>query len=669
MVNRLADESSPYLRQHRDNPVDWYPWGDDAFTEARRRNVPVLLSIGYSSCHWCHVMAHECFEDHEVATVMNERFVNVKVDREERPDIDAIYMEAVQAMTGRGGWPMTAFLTPDAKPFFAGTYFPKAALIRLMDAVSDVWANRRDDVDTNVEALMGAITRSTSILPAGSTADRSVIDAAVARLVESFDPEWGGFGGAPKFPSTMNLDLLLHQWMHTGDDQLRHVAVTTLDAMASGGMYDHIGGGFARYSVDEKWLVPHFEKMLYDQALLVRVYTHAAVATGEARFARVARDTIDYVLRDMTHPDGGFFSAEDADSADLAGNMHEGWFSTWTPAEIRAALPDRLADAAIEWYGITPEGNFDGRSIPTRHVHRGLLDRPAEVEEARAALFAARNARPRPLRDDKVITEWNALMLSALADAAFLFDDDAWLEAALRNGEFLVAELRDDTGRWSRSWHQDATLHGTSRGRHRALAADLAALVDAFVRLGEASGERRWLDVAVQTADHLLDHHWDPVHGGLHTTAHDAEELVARQKELLDNATPSANSTAAVALQRLAALTGEDRFARHAERILQLLDSVMRRMPSAAGNALCALDLLTAGPVEVVVPGTLGTYGAVLRCAWRPHVVLAWGEPGSGSLWDGRRIGEAYVCRDRVCLTPARNAEELARQLADQRPK
>ena len=664
-MNRLAGETSPYLRQHRDNPVDWYPWGEEAFAEARRRDVPVLLSIGYSSCHWCHVMAHECFEDDEVAAVMNARFVNVKVDREERPDIDAIYMEAVQAMTGRGGWPMTVFLAPDARPFFAGTYFPKAAFLRLMDAVSDVWANRREDVDINVEALMGAITRSTSIVAADTTADRGVIDAAVSRLVESFDPEWGGFGSAPKFPSTMNLDLLLRQWMRTGDEGLGRVAVTTLDAMASGGMYDHIGGGFARYSVDEKWLVPHFEKMLYDQALLVRVYAHAAVATGEARYAQVVRETIDYVLRDMTHPAGGFFSAQDADSADLAGYMHEGWFSTWTPAEIRAALPHRLAEAAIDWYGISAEGNFEGRSIPTRHLHRGVLARPPEVDEARAALLAARNERPQPLRDDKVITEWNASMLSALAEAAFLFGERAWLEAALRNGEFLVAELRDASGRWSRSWHEN----GTPRARHRALAADLAALVDAFVRLGEASGERRWLDVAAETADHLLDHHWDPVHGGLETSPHDGEQLVARQKELLDNATPSSNSTAALAFLRLAALTGEDRFAHHTERILRLLDSVMRRLPAAAGNALCALDLFTEGITEIVVPGPLGTYAGILRGAWRPHTVLAWGEPGSGPLWEGREAGRAYVCRERVCLVPADSPDELVRQLSDQRPK
>jgi uncharacterized protein YyaL (SSP411 family) len=664
-MNRLGGETSPYLRQHRDNPVDWYPWGGEAFAEARRRNVPVLLSVGYSSCHWCHVMAHECFEDHEVAAEMNARFVNVKVDREERPDIDAIYMEAVQAMTGRGGWPMTAFLAPDGSPFFAGTYFPKAAFLRLMEAVTDVWTNRREDVDTNVEALMGAIRRSTEIQPAEATADRSVIDVAAERLLESFDAEWGGFGSAPKFPSTMNLDLLLRQWMRTGDDRFRHVVVTTLDAMASGGMYDHIGGGFARYSVDEKWLVPHFEKMLYDQALLVRVYTHAAVATGEARFAQVVRETIDYVLREMTHPNGGYFSAEDADSSDLAGHMHEGWFSTWTPVEIRAVLPADLAELAIDWYGITQEGNFEGRTIPTRHERRGLIARPPEVEQARAALLAARAERPHPMRDDKVITEWNALMLSSLAEAALLFDNDEWLAAALRNGEFLVSELRDPTGRWSRSWHEDAE----PRARHRALAADLAALVDAFVRLGEVSGERRWLDLAVETADQLLDNHWDPVHGGLSTTPHDGEQLVARQKELLDNATPSANSTAALALLRLAALTGEDRFTHHSERILRLLDSVMRRLSSAAGNALCAVDLLSEGVTEIVVPGPLGVYTDVVRGGWRPHTVLAWGQPADGPVWDGREEGRAYVCRGRVCLTPATSPNELERQLADQRPK
>jgi hypothetical protein len=664
-VNRLANEVSPYLRQHRDNPVDWYAWGPDAFDEARRRNVPILLSVGYSACHWCHVMAHECFEDDEVATAMNAQFVNIKVDREERPDIDAIYMEAVQAMTGRGGWPMTAFLTPDAKPFFGGTYFPKEAFLRLMVAVTDVWLNRREDVDTNVNALMDAISRSESLPPSSTVADRSVLDGAMSHLASTFDAEWGGFGSAPKFPSTMNIDLLLRSWVSTGNTRARDIACTTLDAMASGGMYDHIGGGFARYSVDEQWLVPHFEKMLYDQALLVRAYSHAAAATGEARYARVVRETITYVLDDLTHPDGGFYSAEDADSQDIAGDMHEGWFYTWTLAEVRAALPPHLVQPALNWYAMGDDGNFEGRNIPTRHMHRGDLERPAEVEEARRLLFAARARRHRPLRDDKVITEWNAYMLSSLAEAALLFDEPLWRDAALHNAEFLLRELRDSSGKWLRAWHES----GSPRARHAALAADLAALVDAFVRVGEASGQSRWLDHAVAVANALLDNHWDPERGGLFTTANDAEQLVARQKDVLDNATPSANSTAAAALLRLAALTGETRFAHHAERILQLLDSVMRRMSGAAGNALGALDTYLHGVTEVVVPGSLGTFGAVYRETWRPRAVLAWGDPAAGPLWEGRTLGHAYVCTGHVCLSPSSTPEALRSQLSVHPPK
>ena len=659
-MNRLANEVSPYLRQHRDNPVDWYPWGDEAFAAARDRGVPILLSVGYSACHWCHVMAHECFEDDGVAAEMNRRFVNVKVDREERPDVDAVYMEAVQALTGRGGWPMTVFMTPEGKPFYGGTYFPKPSFLQLMAAITDVWENRRDDVDTNVNALMDALSRSEISAPAAAVPGAELLDQAVSSLAANFDREWGGFGAAPKFPSTMNIDLLLRSWAVSGNTSARDIAVDTLDAMAAGGMHDHLGGGFARYSVDRQWLVPHFEKMLYDQALLLRVYVHAAVTTGEARFERVARSIIRYVLRDLTHPDGGFYSAEDADSADLDGHHHEGWFYTWTPREIRALLPSHEADIVTQWFGVTESGNFEGRNIFTRHTVRSAYVPPPDVESAMRVLFEARKSRPRPLLDNKVLTEWNGLMLSALAEAALLFGDDECLSAALRNGEFLVRELRGPDGRWHRSWHEE----GAPRSRHSGLAADLAALVDAFTRLGEASGQGRWTALAVETADQLLDNHWDPELGGLFTTANDAERLVVRQKDLLDNATPSANSLAAVALLRLAGLTGETRFANHADRILQLLDPVMRRAPSAAGNALAALHTRLVGTSELVVPGTLGDFAPVVRGAWRPNLVLAWGEADASSLWQGRTMGNAYLCRGQVCMTPAGDAATLAAQLA-----
>ena len=658
-MNRLANEVSPYLRQHRDNPVDWYPWGDEAFAAARERNVPILLSVGYSACHWCHVMAHDCFEDETVATDMNARFVNVKVDREERPDVDAVYMEAVQAMTGRGGWPMTVFMTPEGKPFFGGTYFPKPSFLQLMAAVSDVWINRRDDVESNVTALMDALSRSEISAPAATLPGSELLDNAVSHLAANFDAEWGGFGAAPKFPSTMNIDLLLRSFAASDNSSARDIAVSSLDAMAAGGMHDHLGGGFARYSVDREWLVPHFEKMLYDQALLARVYVHAAVVTGETRFARVARRTIEYVLRDLTHADGGFFSAEDADSADFDGHHHEGWFYTWTPSELRALLPSHDADLVTQWFGISESGNFEGRNILSRHNFRDAYVPAPALEPALTKMFESRNDRPRPLLDDKVLTEWNGLMLSSLSEAALLFDEPKWLDAAIANAEFLLAELRDSSGRWYRSWHAD----GNPRARNSALAADLAALVDGFTRLGEACGQRRWTNHAVDAADQLLDHHWDPELGGLFTTADDGERLIVRQKDLLDNATPSANSLAAVALLRLAALTGEQRFANHADRILQLLDPVMRRAPSAAGNALAGLHTRLVGPSELVVPGPLGIFGDAYRARWRPNLLLAWGEADGSPLFEGRTNGSAYLCHGHVCMAPATDVGVLRSQL------
>ncbi len=395
-MNRLAEETSPYLRQHRDNPVDWYAWGPEAFAAARERDVPVLLSVGYSACHWCHVMAHESFEDDEVATEMNRRFVNIKVDREERPDVDAIYMDAVQAMTGRGGWPMTAFLTPAGEPFYGGTYFPKPQFLKLMEAVDDAWRNRRDDLAKNATALREAISRTARLRPAGHVVGEAQIEQAVGALAGTFDAEWGGFGAAPKFPSTMSLDLVLLWYLRTADERAREIVTVSLDAMASGGMYDHIGGGFARYSVDRQWLVPHFEKMLYDQALLVRVYAHAASALDEPRWHQVVTETVEYVLRDLRQPAGGISSAEDADSPGPDGHGHEGLFHTWTVEEVRAVL-DGDADAALEFYGIRPAGNFEGRSIPNRLHARGQFARPPEIEAARQRLFATREER-RPAR-------------------------------------------------------------------------------------------------------------------------------------------------------------------------------------------------------------------------------------------------------------------------------
>jgi uncharacterized protein YyaL (SSP411 family) len=657
-MNRLAEETSPYLRQHRDNPVDWYPWGPDAFAAATERDVPILLSVGYSACHWCHVMAHECFEDADVAAVMNDRFVNVKVDREERPDVDSVYMEAVQATTGRGGWPMTVFMTPAGRPFFGGTYFPKPSFLKLMDAVDDAWRNRRVDIEQNGEQLTRAISASSAITAAADVPPLSVVNDTLQKIARAFDAEWGGFGQAPKFPSTMHLELVLRAFMASGSDAARTILTTTLDAMASGGIYDHIGGGFARYSVDREWLVPHFEKMLYDQALLVRCYLHAYAVLGLDQYRQVVDETVRYVLTDLRHPDGGFYSAEDADSPDEHGHGHEGLFSTWTPADVLGVLGPN-GTVALEWWGITDAGNFEGRSIPNRMHARGELRRPPQIEAARRLLLAARSTRPRPGLDDKVLTEWNALFLSSLTEAAALLRRDDWLAAAVANGEFLLRELRRPDGRWHRSWQAG----GSPPARHDALAADHAALVDAFTRLGEATGQARWIEAARQTADTMLDWFWDPIEGGLFTVAEDGEQLVARQKDVLDNATPSANSTAAVALLRLAALTGEQRYANHADRILQLLSKVIEQTPAAVSNALVAIEMRHRGFTEIAIVGDRPDLVRLAHAVWRPDAVLAWGEPYDSPLWEARRDGLAYVCRNFTCAEPQSTPEGFFRQL------
>ena len=661
-MNRLAAETSPYLRQHRDNPVDWYPWGPDAFAAAKERNVPILLSVGYSACHWCHVMAHECFEDNEVAEQMNKLFVNIKVDREERPDVDAVYMDAVQAMTGRGGWPMTVFMTPDAEPFYGGTYFPKDAFLKLMDAIDDVYRTRPDDIRQNVAALVEAIDSSSKIEPADDLPGVEDLNKAVQALGGAFDEEWGGFGQAPKFPSTFNLELMLRACLSTSGDAPKQIVGTSLDAMASGGMYDHIGGGFARYSVDREWLVPHFEKMLYDQALLCGIYLHALIVLGQTQWRQVLEETIDYVLTELRHPDGGFYSAEDADSPDEQGHGVEGLFYTWTPDEVRAALPNTdpgTVEALLDWYDITDAGNFEGRSIPNRMSARGQLARTPELDTVRSQLHTARARRERPGLDDKVLTEWNALFLSTLTQAASVLARQDWLDAAVANGEFLLRELRKDNGRWHRSWQAD----GDPKARHDALAADHAALIDAFTRLGEATGQARWIEEATRTADTMLEWFWDPQQGGLYTTAEDAEKLVVRQKDLSDNATPSANSSAAIALYRLAALTGEQRYANHADRILQLVGGLIGKAPGMFSNALVATDLRRRGATEIAVIGDRPDLVRLAQSIWRPDTVLAWGEPYDSPLWADRKDGFAYVCREYACEAPQDTLEGFAELL------
>jgi uncharacterized protein YyaL (SSP411 family) len=664
-VNRLADETSPYLRQHKDNPVDWWPWGPAALAEAASRDVPVLLSVGYSACHWCHVMAHECFEDAEVAAAMNAGFVCIKVDREERPDVDSVYMDAVQAISGHGGWPMTVFLAPDGRPFYGGTYFPKPNFLQLMGAVTEAWEQRRDELLAQGDQLVAAISRTSAIQPADDLPGIEALNAALAQLGERFDPQWGGFGPAPKFPSTMSLDLVARVYASSGSEAALEILTTSLDAMASGGMYDHIGGGFARYSVDPRWLVPHFEKMLYDQALLLRAYVHGWQLTGNERWRQVAEEVVAYVERDLRRDSGGIASAEDADSPDEHGHGHEGLFHTWTPAEVRAVLDEPAATAVMAWFDISDAGNFEGRSIPNRMHARGQFARPADIEDARRQLFDAREKRPRPGLDDKVLTEWNALWFGALAEAGAAFDRPDWVRSAEDIADFLCTELRSANGRWRRSFQAAAPSDADGRrARHDALAADHGALVEAFVSLAQASGRARWIDEAVAVAEVLVDHFWDADLGGVYTTAADGEVLVARQKDLMDNATPSANSMAALGLLRLAALTGHQRYANLADQILRLVGNVVGQAPSAFSHLLAAAALRAAGATEIAVVGHRPDLVRAVHERFLPNAVLAWGEPYDSPLWEGRRDGHAYVCRDYACQAPVTDVDALLGQLA-----
>jgi len=678
--NRLAAETSPYLRQHADNPVDWYPWGEEAFARARHEDRPIFLSVGYSACHWCHVMAHESFEDPGTAAVLNASFVCVKVDREERPDVDAVYMEAVQSMTGSGGWPMSVFLDTDRRPFFGGTYFPAVdrpgspSFRTVLAAITDVWDHRRDEVEEQAGELSAAIA-SRSVLAAdpdrtstlgslrGDGDGPDLLAAAVADLAKRFDPTWGGFGPAPKFPQPTSVDIALaHARRHPGDDHALRMATTTLDAMAAGGIHDHLGGGFARYATDAQWLVPHFEKMLYDQSGLLRAYLHAWQRTGRADFLRVVEGIVTYVARDLADPAGGLASAEDADS-----EGEEGRFYVWTPDQVAEAVrtgvpgddadPGAVASAVAAWFGVTPAGNFEGTTILRRPLGAPLSG-PADVEEGRRRLFDHRTRRVRPGLDDKVLTEWNAMYVAALAEAAAATGDRAWAARAVATAEFLLAHLRrPEDGRWLRSWQRDGGA------RHLAYAADHAWLVDAFTRLGELTGEARWTAQAVATADALLALFHDDEGGGFFTTGHDAESLIVRTKDVLDGATPSANAAAALALARLGALTGDARYTDAAREVVALVGDLLVRHPGAFGHTLLAAELLRRGPTEVVVAGDRADLVAVVHRRWLPEAVLAWGEPTDSPLWEGRDGDRAYVCRGYTCRTPATDPATLTGQL------
>ena len=681
MPNRLANETSPYLLQHQDNPVDWYPWGPEALERARAEDRPILLSVGYSACHWCHVMEHESFEDDETARLMNEWFVPVKVDREERPDIDSIYMSAVQQMTGHGGWPMTVFLTPDGAPFFGGTYYPPEprygmpSFKQVMAGVNDAWVQRRADVDKGAEALTEVIREATEMRTAPGAVDASVLDRAYAALAQRFDTSWGGLAGAPKFPQPLTLEFVLRCWKRTGDaDALRFVEVT-LRRMASGGMYDQLGGGFARYSVDPHWLVPHFEKMLYDNALLVRAYLHAWQATGAPEYRAVADDVLRWVVNEMTSPEGGFYSALDADS-----EGEEGLFYLWTPEEIDEVVGPEDGRAVRAWWGVTPEGNFEGRTI--LHAWRsvdaaaqeagvtpeGLMD---AVTRARPLLYAARSRRVWPGLDDKVLTAWNAMMLHAFAHAARATGVDAYRQIAVRNAEFLLGSLRVD-GRLMRTYKD-------GRAKIPAFLEDHALLADALVALYEATFDTRWLREARALADEVISRFWDEAEGVFYDTAADAEALVVRPRDLWDNATPSGTSSAVLLLLRLSELIGEARYRAVAERVLGGMAELAARAAPGFGNLLSAIDFHLATPTEIAFAGTPGEADtdALLRVAARaylPNAVTALRRPDDDGaaealipLLRGREMiggrATAYVCERLACQMPVHEPAALAEQL------
>ncbi|MFZ5833494.1 MAG: thioredoxin domain-containing protein [Planctomycetota bacterium] len=594
MPNRLADEISPYLLQHAENPVDWHPWNEDALARARREEKPIFLSIGYSACHWCHVMAHESFENHEIADLLKEGFVSIKVDREERPDLDQIYMEAVQAMTGHGGWPLSVFLTPDMKPFYGGTYWPvhsrqgMPGFDQVLSAVHAAWKTRRKDIYSQAEQV-AQFLRENQIGGHGQEAtelDDRPLYSAEASFRQTFDARFGGFGGAPKFPPAMALSLLIRRWRREPHDDLRTIVTTTLDRMAAGGIYDHLGGGFHRYSVDARWLVPHFEKMLYDNALLSTCYLDAWLAFGEPAYAEVVRQTLDYVLRDMTDPRGGFYASEDADS-----EGEEGRFYIWTPNEIREVLGDDAGAKFCRIYDVTEAGNFEGRNIlnlsrPLATIAQMLdLDVErlrAELPQWREALLARRSARIRPARDEKVLVSWNGLMIDAMARAGHELGEPRFSRAATEAAEFVDTALRDERGRLRHCWREGRTRGG-------ALLDDYGSLAGAMVTLYETLGDRRWLDCAVGMAEEIQARFSAP-EGAFYYTPEDHEPLISRKIDMIDSSVPSGNGLAAMLFVRLARLPDGERFAEPARRTLALLADVMRQVPTGTGQLLLALD-------------------------------------------------------------------------------
>jgi len=681
MTNRLRAESSPYLRQHAENPVDWYPWSDEALAEARQRDVPILLSVGYSSCHWCHVMERESFEDPAVAAIMNELFVNVKVDREERPDLDQVYMKAVQAMTGGGGWPMTVFLTPDTVPFYGGTYFPPEprhgmpSFPQVLRAAAEAYRSRRDRVVESGTRLVEALERAAA-LTEKAHAGVEVLDSVYRALSGQYDAAHGGFGRAPKFPQPVTLELLLRHHVRTGDDDALDMVVHTLRRMAAGGLRDHLAGGFHRYSVDERWLVPHFEKMLYDNALLASAYLSAHQVTGHADLRRVAEQTLDYLAADMRGPDGGFASARDADS-----EGEEGLFYVWTPEEVEQLLPPADAKLFSRLYDVSPGGNFEGKTIlhlphdPEAIARAEGIDENelnARMASARAKLLAARARREPPFRDDKVIVSWNALAIRAFAETGAALGRWDYIDLARESAEFLWTALRPE-GR---------LLHVYMEGRAKigGFLDDHAALGNALLSLHGATLELRWLEAARWLCEEIVTRFWDDAEGTVFDTASDAERLVMRPRDTMDNATPSGASLAAELLTRAGHVFDDDRYRSTATRIIDHEAAILERYGPAFGRMLSVLDRSLAEPVEVAIVGAAAdeTTHELVRAA---HARFQRNLTVVGRLAQERAEGvplledrglvrggsAAYVCRNYACRLPVTDADGVAAELSGAR--
>ena len=675
MANHLTDETSPYLLQHVDNPVDWYPWGEEAIAIAKAEDKPILLSIGYAACHWCHVMAHESFEDDATAAQMNADFVNVKVDREERPDIDSIYMQAVTSMIGRGGWPMTVFLTPDGRPFYAGTYFPNEprhgmpSFRQILTGVKQAWDNDRENVVNSAGEVADQLRALSDVGLDAGTVDDEVFGGALRALSRNFDATSGGFGGAPKFPPSMTLEFLLRAHLLDANSDALAMVEKTLQKMAHGGMYDQVGGGFARYSVDNRWLVPHFEKMLYDNAQLARVYLHAWQVTGNELYRRITEETLDYVLREMRHEDGGFYSSLDADSEGV-----EGKFYVWSAAEIRDVLGQE-ADVFMRVYGVSEEGNWEGHNILNLHLDPRALaeqtgadpdDLEARLGAAREKLYAIRSKRVWPGLDDKVLTSWNGLMLAAFAEAGVAMRRRDYIEAASANAEFLYQTMRADSGRLFRTWK------ARSEPKYNAYLEDHAYLAEALLALYEATFDARWIDWVRELAGLMVIHFHDEKNGGFFDTSDDHEALIHRPKDLQDNAVPSGNAVAATVLLKLSLLTGNGDYWELAERSVGTMAKFMQQYPTGFGQWLNAAMFMQSEPREVALVGNedeLAPLLEVVRGEYRPFKVLAIANEGEAVvplLEDRPKVGgkgTAYVCRKFVCQAPVTDPTELVAQL------